>query len=82
MTKREKVKPYSLFDCSLCEAAKEQEPSDFKKHLSDAHSIEATVPKSRRLSLHLDGDGWWTSTYEWRLQDGSMLAIQVTGGPR
>lgn len=82
MTKREKVTPYSLFDCRLCETAKDLEPSDFKKHLSDAHSIEPSVPKTRRLDVHLDGDGWWSSTYEWRLQDGSMLALQSTGGPR
>lgn len=65
-----KKNPINQFKCKSCNIEGVMSQSDFKKHLLEVHNIDASIKHEakKRMILHLDGDYWFSSTYEWEME--------------
>jgi hypothetical protein len=90
MTKKEKDKlekdkidelrknPINDFTCLTCKGSKPIDLPDFKKHLEEVHGVtKENMKGNKKMILHMDGDMWFSSQYEWTLESGVKF-IQYT----
>lgn len=72
LTKKEEEKelrdnPINVFDC----CGKAFPHRDFMEHLKTEHGLETSrVEGKRSMIMHMDGDYWFSSQYEWELESG------------
>jgi len=75
MNKAEKMKawqelidnPINVFGC----CGKTFEFNKFVNHLKDEHKLDPEKIKGKKsLTMHMDGDYWYSSDYQWELKEG------------
>lgn len=68
-----KKNPINEFTCS-CEGVKPLSFDAFKAHLKLDHKINTDdrnqLKGTRKMNMHMDGDLWHSSSYEWTLESG------------
>lgn len=66
--------PINVFTCLDCVNSKGLEFTEFKTHLKSVHKINTDdrdqLKGNRKMLMHLDGDYWFSSSYEWTLENG------------
>lgn len=64
---KEKVTPYNVW-CDPSAPGQEFTHADFMKRLKEIHGIDpATTKGQRRMLSHVDGDTWFSWSYEWEI---------------
>ena len=65
---------YIYFTCPECDenATTKFNGVEFKKHLVESHNIRSREG-TRTLLTHIDGNGWYSSTYEWKIEGKKFL---------
>lgn len=74
MSKKAKKKDDSfygtLWTCCQCKDLDSMEPEKMFAHMKEVHGIDTKTTKgTRSMLMHLDGDTWFSSTYEWTVGD-------------
>ncbi len=64
MSKARAVKPYNIFWCDTCGGLEVGGPEAIKKHLAEVHEV-TDFRGTREMGMHLDGDTWFSWTYNW-----------------
>lgn len=66
--------PINAFTC----CGKTMTFDEFKKHLSEVHKLSTDQMKGRKSMLaHIDGDYWFSSSYQWELESGLKFTQYV-----
>jgi hypothetical protein len=78
------VKPTSAWWCENCQT-KEMTHAEMLEHLKTVHGLETKGLKcSKKMLTHLDGDTWFSSTYEVTVKSskGEIKMTNSTCNPR
>ena len=70
--KEEQIEEYNIFKCSCDNYTKEYESKEFIDHLKKSHNVEK-MPGHRQMIIHMDGDTWFSSNYEWTLENNLVF---------
>jgi hypothetical protein len=66
--------PINLFQCLSCKDSESLSFNEFKTHLRDVHKINTDdkeqMKGSRKMTMHMDGTFWFSSTYELTMKTG------------
>ncbi len=64
--------PENHYRCESCESMEYDMTFDeFKKHIEEVHKLEFKGLKgTKQMLMHMDGDYWFSSTYQWTLEVG------------
>ena len=73
--KAENVEPYNVWNCLTCAGNPEFEHYKMMEHLKAVHGVKEMKGK-RSLSMHMDGDTWFS--YVWKWEIGDVKAVQST----
>lgn len=65
MSKKSQVNSHNVWTC--CDTAFSQ--PEIVEHLKAAHNIEMPIEGKRRMTMHLDGQEFFQSNYEWTVGD-------------
>lgn len=66
-----KKNPVNNFICTTCEKSQVMTFDEFAKHALEVHKLEIKGAKAKKQMIaHMDGDYWFSSTYEWTLEQG------------
>jgi len=69
-----KESPINVFSC----CGKSFPAKDFKEHLINDHKLLPDQMKgTKKMIMHLDGDYWFSSTYEWEFESGLKFTQYV-----
>lgn len=63
--------------CQACAESLSMSQPEMMAHLRDVHGIQTEGLKANRsMMMHVDGDDWFSSTYEWTI--GELKVSQYT----
>lgn len=73
-----KTKNINEFTCLTCKDSKPMEHKKFMEHLKEVHSItdKEGMKGKREMKMHMDGDKFFSSTYEWTLEKSQIKFMQ------
>lgn len=73
-----KLNPINVFTCGACKDVSGVPMAEFQKHLTEVHEIGKDQMKgNRQMVAHIDGDYWFSSSYEWTLVSGLKFSQYV-----
>ena len=63
--------PVNNFCCGVCAKKDVMNLSEFKNHLLEVHNLQSDQIKGKKqMVMHMDGTYWYSSNYEWELENG------------
>ena len=62
--------------CPNCEGNPEFEQKAMMEHMREVHKVDTSGKGNRSMLMHMDGDKWFSWSYEWTL--GDLKFIQHT----
>lgn len=66
--------PINNFTC----CGKTMNFKEFKKHLMEVHKLDTSGLKGKQtMTSHMDGDFWFSSSYNWELENGLKFTQYV-----
>lgn len=83
MTKKAKArqeKETIIWTCEGCQGNPTFEHADFIKHAAEVHNLPKDAKGQRTMLMHIDGDKWFASSYQW--QFAGFIAVQSIRTPR
>lgn len=73
--------PVNVFRCG-CKDCKQLDAmvfEEFKHHLFAVHNLKSDQLKGKKqMTLHMDGEQWFSSTYQWTLETGLEFTQSIT----
>ena len=66
------VQSSNTFRCDTCKQAATSSYDEFKNHLIEVHdvNVDYDLKGTKKMIMHIDGSGFHSSTYAWKLLNG------------
>ena len=61
--------------CKNCDDEPHLLTDEFKEHIRTVHKIKKGTEGTRKMLIHLDGQDYWRSTYEWTFEGLNFLQL-------